>query len=118
MANGKKILKESAPKKSRSREGKNRGSYDSYIRRVLLRVHPSGGISKRALGVMNSCMEGLEHRLAAQAGVLVKNSNAQTLRGKDIQSALCLIFPSELCRHAVAEGAKAVRRSKEETVTI
>jgi histone H2B len=103
---------------ARSRGAKKKGSYDSYIRRVLLRVHPSGGISKRALGVMNSCMEGLERRLAAQAGVLVKNSNAQTLRGKDLQSALRLIFPSELCKHALAEGAKAVSRSKGENIII
>ena len=113
MASEKSTSKPSNSKKLRRRGSANKGSYDSYIRRVLIGVHPTGGISKNALGVMNSCMEGLERRLATQAGALARHSNTQTMRTKDLEAAVRILFPSGLCSHAIVEGTKAVDRSKE-----
>lgn len=113
MPSEKSITKEWKFKKLRRRGSANKGSYDSYIRRVLLGVHPTGGISKNAIGVMNSCMEGLEHRLATQASALAKYSNTQTMKPKDLEAAVRILFPSGLCKHAIAEAKKAVDRSKE-----
>ena len=113
MASEKSTPKALNSKKLRRRGSANKGSYDSYIRRVLIGVHPTGGISKNALGVMNSCMEGLERRLATQAGALARHSNTQTMRTKDLEAAVRILFPSGLCSHAIAEGKKAVDRSKE-----
>ena len=113
MPDGKKASKELKSKKLPRRGSTRKGSYDSYIRRVLIGVHPTGGISRHAIGVMNSCMEGLERRIATQAGELARHSKTQTMRTKDLEAAVRILFPSELCSHGLIEGTKAVDRTKQ-----
>eukprot|EP00605_Chrysophyceae_sp_TOSAG23-4_P001104 GSChrysophyteH1.ASY1.ANO1.1210.1 assembled CDS len=89
---GKKAAK--TPKKASSggKKGKKRvESYSSYIYKVLKQVHPNTGISKRGIR-------------------LSRYNKKSTLSSREIQTAVRLLLPGELAKHAVSEGTKAVTK--------
>ena len=49
-------------------------------------------------------------RLAAEAAKLARYSKQSTILSRDIQTAVRLIIPGELAKHAVSEGTKAVTK--------
>ena len=95
----------------RRRRRKHRHEHwSTYIYRVLKQVHPELGISKRAMLVMNSFVDDIFERIAQEAGKLVRYTHRATLSSREIQSAVRLILPGELAKHAVSEGTKAVTK--------
>merc|ERR1711959_609104 len=80
-------------------------SYSSYIYKVLKQVHPDTGISSKAMSIMNSFIND-----AFEAGKLVRYNKKGTLSSREIQTAVRLILPGELAKHAVSEGTKAVTK--------
>eukprot|EP00004_Rigifila_ramosa_P012052 TRINITY_DN2587_c0_g1_i2.p2 TRINITY_DN2587_c0_g1~~TRINITY_DN2587_c0_g1_i2.p2 ORF type:complete len:144 (-),score=42.61 TRINITY_DN2587_c0_g1_i2:172-576(-) len=113
--------KESAPKAAKKvpkktasgdhkRKQKRIESYSSYIYKVLKQVHPDTGVSQRAMSIMNSFITDTFERIASEAGRLVRISKRGTLSSRDIQTAVRLILPGELAKHAVSEGTKAVTK--------
>ena len=105
-AKGKKGKKGSGEK----RKKKGKESYGIYIHRVLKQVHPDTGISKKSMSVMNSFMGDLFERIASEAGNLCKYAGRQTVSSREIQTAVRLVLPGELAKHAVSEGTKAVTK--------
>lgn len=102
-----------APKKSTStpkKKKKGTESYRTYIYKVLKQVHPDNGISKKAMSVMNSLVNDLENRVVEEAAHLAKVNKKQTIGTREIQTAVRLLFPGELAKHAVSEGTKAVTK--------
>ena len=101
-----------APKKAGgSKKKKSRTeSYSTYIYRVLKQVHPDTGISKKGMSIMNSFINDIFGRLAGEAGKLAIYSKKATLSSREIQTAVRLILPGELAKHAVSEGTKAVTK--------
>ena len=95
---------------SRSSRRKRVESYSSYIYKVLKQVHPDTGISKRAMSIMNSFVNDIFGRISSEAGSLVKYSKSKTLTSREVQTAIRLILPGELAKHAVSEGTKAVTK--------
>lgn len=87
-----------------------RESYRLYICRVLEQVHPQMGISLRALNIMNSFMHDVFDRLATEAGRLADYSKRRTIKSREMQTAVRLILPGDLGRHAISEGTKAVHK--------
>jgi histone H2B len=87
-------------------------SYSSYIYKVLHQVHYDSGISKRAMDVMDSLVHDLFQRVASEAGRLARANKRQTLSAREIQSAVRLVYPGELAKHAVSEGTKAIVKYK------
>lgn len=83
-------------------------TYNLYIYQVLKQVHPDTGISSRAMKVMDQCMKDLLEYLAAEARNLTRYNHKATLSTRDIQTAVRLLLPGELAKHAVSEGNKAV----------
>jgi len=96
--------------KSGTRSKKRTQSYASYIYKVLKQVHPETGISKNAMSIMNSFINDIFDRTATEAGRLSRYSGRQTLSSREIQTAIRLILPGELAKHAVSEGTKAVTK--------
>ena len=92
------------------RRKKNRESYNIYIYRVLKQVHPDTGVSKRAMSILNSFVGDTFGRIAGEAGKLCKYNNKATLSSREIQTAVRLVLPGELAKHAVSEGTKAVTK--------
>ena len=95
---------------SRSSRRKRVESYSSYIYKVLKQVHPDTGISSKAMSIMNSFINDAFERIAGEAGKLVRYNKKGTLSSREIQTAVRLILPGELAKHAVSEGTKAVTK--------
>ena len=85
-------------------------TYSVYIYRVLKQVHPETGISKRSMSIMNSFINDTFERICQEAGKLVMNNSKHTLSSREIQTAVRLLLPGELAKHAVSEGTKAVTK--------
>ena len=77
---------------------------------MLKQVHPRIGISKKAMSIMNSFVNDTFDKVATQAGSLVKVNKRKTLGSREVQTALRLVLPGELAKHAVSAGTKAVTK--------
>ena len=97
----------SAPKKSKKA---NFGKWKSYVYKVLKQVHPETGISTKAMNIMESFVNDLFERIAAEASKLARYSRQSTILPRDIQTAVRLLLPGELSKHAVSEGTKAITK--------
>ena len=97
----------SAPKK---KSKKRVESYSTYIYKVLKQVHPDTGISKKGMSIMNSFINDIFERIAGEAGKLATYNKKATLSSREIQTAVRLMLPGELAKHAVSEGTKAVTK--------
>ena len=99
------------PKKAAGGSKKKRvESYSSYIYKVLKQVHPDTGISKKGMSIMNSFINDIFERIATEAGKLATYNKKATLSSREIQTAVRLMLPGELAKHAVSEGTKAVTK--------
>ena len=92
------------------RKKKRTESFSMYIYKVLKQVHPDTGVSKKAMSIMNSFVNDIFGRISGEAGKLVSYSKSKTLTSREIQTAIRLILPGELAKHAVSEGTKAVTK--------
>ena len=102
--------KVAADGKKTKRSAKRTESYSSYIYKVLKQVHPETGISKKAMSIMNSFINDIFERVATEAGRLSRYNKKATLSSREIQTAVRLVLPGELAKHAVSEGTKAVTK--------
>ena len=97
--------------KSKSGKGKKRKeSYAIYIYKVLKQVHPDTGVSSKAMSIMNSFVNDLFERIAAEASRLAHYNKRSTISSREIQTAVRLLLPGELATHAVSEGNRAVSK--------
>ncbi|CAH3149152.1 unnamed protein product [Pocillopora meandrina] len=94
-------------KKKRS---KRKESYAIYIYKVLKQVHPDTGISSKAMGIMNSFVNDVFERIATESSRLAHYNKKSTISSREIQTAIRLLLPGELAKHAVSEGTKAVTK--------
>ncbi len=85
-------------------------SYATYIFKVLKQVHPDTGISRRAMGILNSFINDIFEKVATESGRLCRYNKKATLSSREIQTAVRLVLPGELAKHAVSEGTKAVTK--------
>ena len=89
---------------------KRKESYSIYIYKVLKQVHPDTGISSKAMSIMNSFVNDLFERIAAESSRLAHYNKRSTITSREIQTAVRLLLPGELAKHAVSEGTKAVTK--------
>ena len=88
----------------------NTNSYASYIYKVLKQVHPDTGVSKKAMVIMDSFVHDIFERIASESGRLARYNKRHTISSREIQTAVRLVLPGELAKHAVSEGTKAVTK--------
>jgi histone H2B len=100
----------SADGKKKYKHKRNYDSYQAFIFRVLKQVHPDTGISNKAMNIMNSFVGDIFERVASEAGRLARYNKKQTITSREIQTAVRLLLPGELAKHAVSEGTKAVTK--------
>ncbi|KAG6762136.1 hypothetical protein POTOM_032621 [Populus tomentosa] len=112
---GKKLPKEgggaAAGDKKKKRVKKSTETYKIYIFKVLKQVHPDIGISSKAMGIMNSFINDIFEKLAQESSRLARYNKKPTITSREIQTAVRLVLPGELAKHAVSEGTKAVTKS-------
>ena len=94
----------------KKRNKKRKESYAIYIYKVLKQVHPDTGVSSKAMSIMNSFVNDLFERIAAEASKLAHYNKRSTITSREIQTAVRLLLPGELAKHAVSEGTKAVTK--------
>jgi histone H2B len=106
--------KSAVPKKTKktkkTKKKRRMESYGTYIYKVLKQVHPDTGISRKGMSIMNSFANDLFHRIATESSQLVRYNRKATLSSREIQTAIRLLLPGELSKHAVSEGTKAVTK--------
>ena len=98
-------------KTDKAHSKKNRKeTFSVYLYKVLKQVHNDTGISKRSMQIMNSFIVDIFEKIAMEASKLVRYNKKHTLSAREIQSAVKLLLPGELAKHAIIEGAKAVNK--------
>uniref|UniRef100_UPI00398F5DB9 histone H2B 1.2-like n=1 Tax=Pristiophorus japonicus TaxID=55135 RepID=UPI00398F5DB9 len=106
----KKVIKKTPPKGGKRRRKSRKESYSIYIYKVMKQVHPDTGISSKAMGIMNSFVNDIFERIAGEASRLAHYNKRSTISSREIQTAVRLLLPGELAKHAVSEGTKAVTK--------
>lgn len=96
--------------KKKNRRKRRRESYSIYIYKVLKQVHPDTGVSSKAMSIMNSFVNDIFERIAAESSRLSHYNKRSTITSREIQTAVRLLLPGELAKHAVSEGTKAVTK--------
>lgn len=103
--------KASSAQKDKSKNKKNRKeTFGVYLYKVLKQVHNDTGISKKSMAIMNSFINDIFEKIALESSKLVRYNKKHTLSAREVQSAVKLLLPGELAKHAIIEGAKAVNK--------
>ena len=106
-----KMAKKGSKKAAGNKRRKRRvESFAIYIYKVLKQVHPDTGMSKKGMSIMNSFINDIFGKIATEAGKLCKYNKKVTLSSREVQTAVRLVLPGELAKHAVSEGTKAVTK--------
>ncbi|KAJ2765494.1 histone H2B [Coemansia nantahalensis] len=98
------------PADKKARKAIRKETYSTYIYKVLKQVHPDTGISNKAMSIMNSFVNDIFERVASEASKLAAYNKKSTITSREIQTAVRLLLPGELSRHAVSEGTKATTK--------
>ncbi|XP_048448254.1 late histone H2B.L4-like [Rhincodon typus] len=106
----KKVVKRAPAKSGKKRRRSRKESYSIYIYKVMKQVHPDTGISSKAMSIMNSFVNDIFERIAGEASRLAHYNKRSTISSREIQTAVRLLLPGELAKHAVSEGTKAVTK--------
>ncbi|XP_010837131.1 PREDICTED: histone H2B type 1-like [Bison bison bison] len=104
----KKAVTKAQEKDSKKCKRSRKESYSVYVYKMLKQVHPDIGISSKAMGIMNFVNDIFE-RIAGEASRLAHYKRS-TITSREIQTAMSLLLPGELAKHAVSEGTKAVTK--------
>jgi len=84
-------------------------TFFAYLQ-VLKQVHPDTGISSKAMSILNSFIADIFEKIAVETASLARYNKKPTVTSREIQTAVRLILPGELAKHAVSEGTKAVTK--------
>ncbi|CAG89537.1 DEHA2F18304p [Debaryomyces hansenii CBS767] len=109
-AEKKPAAKKTATSGTKKRSKTRKETYSSYIYKVLKQTHPDTGISQKAMSIMNSFVNDIFERIAGEASKLAAYNKKSTISAREIQTAVRLILPGELAKHAVSEGTRAVTK--------
>ncbi|KAL3679507.1 hypothetical protein R1sor_022463 [Riccia sorocarpa] len=81
--------------------------YRNYIYRIMKTMDPEIKISNPAMEVMNGLVQDQIHKLAREAAALAEPSKHPFIDAREIRTAVRLMFPGDLGKHAVSLGDKA-----------
>jgi histone H2A len=83
-------------------------AFKSNIYRVLQKIRPGMGISKKAIQILCCMLLDIRSRIIGAAGYVMRSFNTTVLASREIQNGLRLCLPGELAKHGVSEGTRAV----------
>mmetsp|Transcript_3001 Transcript_3001/g.4618 ORF Transcript_3001/g.4618 Transcript_3001/m.4618 type:complete len:136 (+) Transcript_3001:58-465(+) len=106
------------PKKSgittiHNKRKRRKETYSSYIHKLLKIIHPESKltISKPSVSILDSFLQDTFEKIATEAGKLCRYNKKSTMTQREIQTAVRLLIPGELGKHAVSEGSKVFLRN-------
>ncbi|XP_049870877.1 histone H2B.1-like [Pectinophora gossypiella] len=95
--------------KSKKMKKKTFTNFSIYLYKLLRQVTQNKiGISRKSMLIMNNFVYDMLEKIASEAGRLVAHSKRNTLSSREIQSAIKLLVPGELAKHANMDALKAV----------
>ncbi|XP_041043048.1 histone H2B-like [Carcharodon carcharias] len=106
----KKVLKKLAAKGGKKWRRSRKESYSIYNYKVMKQIHPDTDISSKAMSIMNSLVSDIFECITGEASHLAHYNKRSTISSQEIQTAVSLLLPWELAKHAVSEGRKAVTK--------
>jgi histone H2B len=109
-APAKKAEKKAPADGKKKRKASKSETYKVYLYKVLKQVHPDTGVSSKAMSILNSLMNDMFDKIATEASKLARITKKPTITSREIQTAVRLVLPGELAKHAVSEGTKAVTK--------
>ncbi|KAG7240871.1 hypothetical protein INR49_023445 [Caranx melampygus] len=89
----KKAVTKTAGKGGKKKRKTRKESYAIYVYKVLKQVHPDTGISSKAMSIMNSFVNDIFERIAAEASRLAHYNKRSTITSREIQTAVRLLLP-------------------------
>jgi histone H2B len=99
-----------AKKGGKKSHRKPRRSWNVYINRSLKSINKTLGISGKTIKIVNSFVNDVFDRIATEAATLARVNKKRTLGSREVQTAVRLVLPAELAKHAMAEGTKAIAK--------
>ena len=102
-----KVSKSAATKKVSTRKPKR--TWSLYIQRAMKDVNKDISLSGKSMKVVNSFVNDIFERVAVQASNLARASKKKTIGSSEMQTAVRLVLPAELAKHAMAEATKATK---------
>ncbi|XP_004406437.1 PREDICTED: histone H2B type W-T-like [Odobenus rosmarus divergens] len=78
--------------------------------RVLRHVHKGLSPSQMTVSVMDSFVKDIFEHIADEASCLARSTNRSTITSREIQTAVRVLLPGEIGKHAVSEATKAIIR--------
>ena len=106
----KKSVSQKVAKKGAKSNRKPKRTWNVYASRTLKAINPKMSMGGRTKMIVNSFINDLFERLATEAAHLARVNKKKTLGSREMQTAVRLVLPSELARHAMTEGTKAVAK--------
>ena len=85
--------------------------------KLLKQSHPDIGISSKAMSFMNSIVNALFEKIAAEAGRLSFYSVRYSITSREVQTAVRILFPVNMSKESVKVGTNAVNKYKSQTNT-
>ena len=110
MASAKKNVSKKVAKKAQKVAKKGKRTWNVYASRTLKGINAKMSLGSRTKKIINSFVNDIFERLATEAAHLARVNKKKTLGSREMQTAVRLVLPAELARHAMSEGTKAVAK--------
>ena len=107
------------PKKAKQKTAKGRrrrrhchhdsfSSFATYFPRVLRQIHKGMSLSRDSVNILDSFVKDMFERIAEEAGRLARNNKRRTITHEDIEAAVRLLLPGDLCKYAINAATKSL----------
>jgi histone H3/H4 len=103
-----KVSKKTTKKTTVAKKGKR--TWNIYAARTLKGINAKMSLASKTKAIINSFVNDIFERLAVQAAQLARVNKKKTLGSREMQTAVRLVLPAELAKHAMSEGTKAVAK--------
>ncbi|KAF8288281.1 putative histone H2B [Trypanosoma cruzi] len=99
---------------NRKKDGKRshrkpKRTWNVYISRSLKSINNHMSMSGRTMKIVNSFVNDLFERIASEAATVVRVNKKRTLGARELQTAVRLVLPADLAKHAMAEAPRRCR---------
>ncbi|XP_004406436.1 PREDICTED: histone H2B type W-T-like [Odobenus rosmarus divergens] len=85
-------------------------SFAAYLPRVLKQVHEGLSLSQKTVSILDSFVKDIFKRIADEASRLACSTKCSTFTTREIQTAVRLLLPGEIGKHAESEATKVTIR--------
>ena len=89
---------------------KPKRSWGVYINRSLKEISKEVTLGGKTMKVVNSFVNDIFDRIATQAGQLARVNKRRTIGSGEVQTAVRLVLPAELAKHAMAEATRVLKQ--------